>query len=384
MGTTNHGTQAIMFQYYLEATAENFGKLCIDVIPTGIYSGGRAEILGDSSLQIKPFVIAIQDSTNQVTVRSTVSAVLTTGVLDSGGVSSSTPYLILRWIHTSSAANYVEIHAIASLSARQQYDLVIGKMTFTGAVLTGFDYTDRTHPRSSDVAFRVEPTATPSMSLIVHGGRFPLGSSNYPVPDTQIGPFTLPAAPFSRIDLVYVSAAGAVTILQGTPAVTPVVPDYGGRLVLAEVRVVNNDVSLTWNRITDVRPSIWPVITPDGTTIQRNPTTGLLEVVSSVGSMFGSWTDLDSSGNLLVVGGVYKATLDGFVCALSAGVGGMVSGYTDGSNPPITLRAQNQDGSTSNPMSITMPVRKNDFWKITGTVTKIYWLPFGGGQSVKQ
>jgi len=383
MGTTNHGTQSITFQYFLEATSENFGKLSMDVIPTGIYLGGRAEILGDSSLQIRPFVIAIRDATNQVIVRSAVNAVLTTGVLDSGGVSSATPYLVLRWAHTSSTANYVGIHAIASLSDRQQYDLVIGKMTFTGAALTGFDYTDRSNPRSSDVAFRVEPTATPSMSLIVHGGRVPVGSSNYLVQNMQIGPFALPAAPFSRIDLVYIPTTGVLTILQGTPAVTPLVPDYGGRLVLAEVRVVNGDTAITWDRITDVRPSIWPIVIPDETTIRRNTTTGQLEAVSSAGSMFGSWTNLDSLGNSLVAGSVYKATLDGFVCATTVNGATLISGYTDGSNPPTTLRVTNYGNGAAPPVSITMPVKKSDYWKVTGAIT-VYWLPFGSGQCVKQ
>ncbi len=266
MGATNHGTQTIVYQYFLEASAENWGKRLLDIHATGIYSGCHVGIIGDTTLQLGQMVVEIRDATNQVCIRTSDLATISNATLDSGSMTSATPYLVLRWAHTSSAANYLEVHAIASLSTRLQYDLVIGKMTFTGGVLSGFDYADRSHPRTPGVELRVEPLTWASMNLLVRGGRYPTGNTNFPVQETQIGPFVAPAAPYSRIDLVYM--AGSVpTILQGTPAVTPAAPNYGGRLVLAEVRVVNGDTSLSWDRITDVRPSLWPSAVPDEATI---------------------------------------------------------------------------------------------------------------------
>jgi len=280
MGTTNHGTQTIVYQYFLEATAENWGKRFLDIHPTGIYSGCRVEITGNTSLQLGQMVVEIRDATNQVCIRTSALATISDATLDSGSISSATPYLVLRWVHTASAANYLEVHAIASLSARLQYDLVIGKMTFTGGALTGFDYADRSHPRTPGVELRVEPLTGASMNLLVRGGRYPTGNTNYPVQETQIGPFVAPAAPYSRIDLVYM-AGGAPAILQGTPAVSPVAPNYVGRSVLAEVRVVNGDTSLSWDRITDVRPSLWPSAVPDGSTISYD-LNGKLSIVNRV------------------------------------------------------------------------------------------------------
>lgn len=94
---------------------------------------------------------------------------------------------------------------------------------------------------------------------------------------------------------------------------------------------------------------------------------------ADVNSIFGSWTNLDSASAALAKDEVYKVGSDGFVIAYA--VGAVVAGYTDNSNPPTTQRASGY--------SVTMPVKKDDYWKITITNT-IYWLPIGSGTCVKQ
>ena len=81
---------------------------------------------------------------------------------------------------------------------------------------------------------------------------------------------------------------------------------------------------------------------------------------------------------------VYLAPTDGFVLAYSHGPDGAVlilRGYTDGSNPPTTLRTRAVDSSSWLPMevSIMMPVRKGDYWKLEsgGWNDKVYWIGFG-------
>ena len=81
---------------------------------------------------------------------------------------------------------------------------------------------------------------------------------------------------------------------------------------------------------------------------------------------FGSWT---SKNNNIV----YQAVSDGFVCAYGAAPS-TVRGYTDSSNPPGTQRLLSASGTSA--QSITMPVKKNDYWKVTGAST-VYWLPIG-------
>jgi hypothetical protein len=71
--------------------------------------------------------------------------------------------------------------------------------------------------------------------------------------DQKIGPFTVPGAGLSRIDLVYIDFDGTIGVLEGTAATTPTAPLYTGKLVLAEVKCVNGDTNITWDRITDAR-----------------------------------------------------------------------------------------------------------------------------------
>lgn len=84
-------------------------------------------------------------------------------------------------------------------------------------------------------------------------------------------------------------------------------------------------------------------------------------------------------------GVVYQATADGFVCAYSTGqgVGGIdITGYSDSNSSPTTLivKSLNQV-SVSAYSSITMPVRKGNYWKVTtdgagGTIV-VNFIPFG-------
>ncbi len=101
-------------------------------------------------------------------------------------------------------------------------------------------------------------------------------------------------------------------------------------------------------------------------------------------SMFGAWATQDSTPAVFVAGGIYKAGTDGFVTAISPGVSCAISGYTDGSNPPTTRRNYARDTGGD---GLTMPVRKDDYWKITldiGTLLTIQWLPIGTGECIKQ
>lgn len=85
---------------------------------------------------------------------------------------------------------------------------------------------------------------------------------------------------------------------------------------------------------------------------------------------FGSW--LSRSDNT-----VYQASTDGFVCAyLNTQSSVNLLGYTDGSNPPTTLRCADTT-EVSNPYAgIMFPVKKNDYWKTVGA-GNVYWMPLG-------
>jgi len=78
---------------------------------------------------------------------------------------------------------------------------------------------------------------------------------------------------------------------------------------------------------------------------------------------FGAWAS--ASNNT-----VYQASTDGFVIVYLASSEYAYT-YTDSSNPPTTLRAKCGVNT-----STTVPVRKSDYWKVTGAAN-IYWLPMG-------
>ncbi len=98
--------------------------------------------------------------------------------------------------------------------------------------------------------------------------------------------------------------------------------------------------------------------------------TEVTAVVTGEG-IFGSWTNLDSLGATLVKDEVYQVGSDGFVLAYG-------SADATGETPSGTKRI----GGVAD-RQLTMPVRKDDTWKVT-VATTIYWLPIGSGTCVKQ
>lgn len=93
--------------------------------------------------------------------------------------------------------------------------------------------------------------------------------------------------------------------------------------------------------------------------------------IAAVGSLFGIWASKSNDTS-------YLAATDGFVLAYSAlGNQPHVVGYTDGNNPAATVRTRSFI-QLNNPCyaTITMPVRKGDYWKVTGA-TVVWWLPAG-------
>lgn len=113
-------------------------------------------------------------------------------------------------------------------------------------------------------------------------------------------------------------------------------------------------------------------------------------ITSGTTPIFGSWTAKDSgTSDDLVKDEVYRVGSDGFVCAYAnnnPSVNMII--YSDGSNPPTTLRMSVQSYASDREHCFTIPVRKNDYWEINagaaGATPVIQWLPIGTGTCVKQ
>jgi len=337
MGTTNHGTQSISVAYYEEATSLEANKRNLDIVPRGIYSGGYLTRVSDVAVTLSTFTAELGDDSSQISVKTSSSATLNASTLDSGDIDPSTPYLVLRWSYAAAQNNYVEIHAIASVSAAQDNDLIIGKCVFSGATLTSFDYSDRSFLNVQDLILKVIDDS--GLYVWIRAGRIQNSSGYVTVPEQRVGPFSVPSSPNSRIDLVYVDTDGTVTIQQGTAAVSPTAPSYGNKLVVAEVTLVNGDTSIPSSRIQDVR-SFLNGFTPNVTNIGWNYS----GVNIHTGNVTTTWTEVDVSG----IAGSGRSML--YIYA-SAGAG---------TNRGLYLKPQ--DESDSNYNSSYYPAGTNKVW----------------------
>ena len=94
--------------------------------------------------------------------------------------------------------------------------------------------------------------------------------------------------------------------------------------------------------------------------------------------VFGSWASKS-------VDTVYLAATDGFACGVytTGAANGTITGKTDSSSPPTTVRMTDASGSETSVRKVTgicFPVKKGEYWRIeddTITVTGVYWMPTG-------
>jgi len=261
----NVGNQTVTILYRSPANSSVVNKRFQDIRQVGIYKGGYLSIVDSSHAKLSPLVCEISDGTYQVRVE-------TASEVSSIAVSSSTPYVVLRWQYTGSDDDYMEILAVSTPSSN---DLVVGKCVFDGGGnLNGFDYQDddypRTTPHTQDLFLKVEPSESNELRVRIRAGRVQTGSGVVYIADQKSDLFTPPDSG-SRIDLVYITDEGSVAIdSSGTPGTDPSPPSYDGRLVLAEVTLSAGDTNITADKIRDVRSFLSYPLLPDGETIERN------------------------------------------------------------------------------------------------------------------
>lgn len=109
---------------------------------------------------------------------------------------------------------------------------------------------------------------------------------------------------------------------------------------------------------------------------QGGETQRAIEAAVAANTGLGSWR---TPVNTQVVNNQpYQVTTDGFLVLW--GVSAFFIVYTDNNNPPTTIIAQ-AEGNTGNAArpGITIPVRKNDYWKVSITGGSVYynWIPLG-------
>jgi len=268
----NIGNQTVTILFYRPANSSIVNKRFQGIRQTGIYSGGYLSVVDNTTAQISTLVCEISDGTYQVRIETASTVNLT--------VAEGTPYIVLRWAYTGTVTDYMELLAVATPAAN---DLVVGKCTFVGGNLNGFNYQDSSYPRTTpstqDLFLKVEPTETSERRVRIRAGRIQTNSAVIDISDQKSDLFDTLASN-SRIDLIYINkSTGAVEIETGVAALNPVVPDYKGKIVLAEITLTAGYTNITASMIKDVRNFISPNVSPDDVTIEEN-SDGKLQVKS--------------------------------------------------------------------------------------------------------
>lgn len=242
---SNIGSQTITVKYFDPVDSAGIAdKIALDVRKTGIYSGGYLTKVSDVSVSLSTFTCEIGDGTYQVRGQTGAAVTITVGV--------ATPYVVLRWTYTGSAsADYIDFLAVAS-GGILSTDLIVGLCTFSGSTLTGFNYASRSNPAIFDLFLKPEPTVPASMYVRVRGGRVTYGASNFDIVDQNSPLFVAPGSN-SRIDLLQINSSGVIIVTQGVAAASPVAPNYGGNVTLAEVTIASGQTTITSASIKDVR-----------------------------------------------------------------------------------------------------------------------------------
>ncbi len=246
------GSQTISLKYQAPGDSQEINERFRTIRPTGIYSGGALSVVDATHASISPLICEIGNGSHQVRVETTVavSVVVGTGV----------PYIILRWGYTGNTSDYMEILAVSNASI-QSTDLIVGKCSFVGGALNGFDYGDPTYPRSvpnvQELWLKVIPTGAGNLKARVLPGWYQnhAGSTYVPFQDTDS---LVPPVSGNKIYLVYVNTeTGAIAVdSSGSPGASPSAPPYNGRLVLAEITLASTDTAITASKIRDVRSFI--------------------------------------------------------------------------------------------------------------------------------
>ena len=99
---------------------------------------------------------------------------------------------------------------------------------------------------------------------------------------------------------------------------------------------------------------------------------------SAFSTIFGEWQSVSITKDT-----VYQASTDGILIVNAEKTyinDKYLRLYTDANNPPTTLRARLGGSGGRDEGSITCPIKKNHYYKVSGTgsITDAYWLPIGG------
>jgi hypothetical protein len=319
LGTTDFGLQKISFDYNQDAESRLFNNNLYGILPVGIYSGFSLAKLGDTKVSLSTGICFIQDSASQTGVR-----VETTELIANVTVSTSTPYVVLRFAWLDVQSNYMDVLSVAYDDILPD-DLIVGRCIYGSADLQAtFDYTRRSNfylksTQESRDYFRVYATEPISNQVNISSGVINTPAGNKVIS----GESAFPTGGFSntvngRIDLIYLDRDGAFQLLAGVDGVSPVAPEYGNRKVIAEIRRGASRTDVRGSDIFRVISSFDMLASPSDLLIQdsgnfytsANVEAALQEIAGSTFTFKGVKT-LQGSLSITATAGVTALTVQG-------------------------------------------------------------------------
>lgn len=258
--SVNVGSQKITWRYRQDASSSEFNRLYSDIVPVGIYAGGKLERLSDTVISVKKMVVLIRSNEREHD-KISLRIETTTDQDVSLGARSCDPsnnYIVARFGWEDVENNFMEFLAVKYSNNPNEYrpnyiqptDIVLGKVLFEESggnwivrETHAFDYTRRQAVYSTlaqDVygEYRVLTCEEDPTKIHVTGGNS-YSSKGFVrtvggnFPESGFIPHT---GAKGRHDIVFINADGEVCIELGKPSVSPETPLYGNRKVIAEIR----------------------------------------------------------------------------------------------------------------------------------------------------
>ena len=144
MSITNLGNQVVSLKFHAPATGAEVNKMLRGIIKPGVYSGGVVSIVGGSgtTARIAPFR-AVFNSTDGVDDNKLVNIYTTTDI-DLTHTTTSENILYMTYTYNLSQVVYIDFGWRASTAPAVTNEVILCKVTFSGANMVSVDNGERT------------------------------------------------------------------------------------------------------------------------------------------------------------------------------------------------------------------------------------------------
>jgi hypothetical protein len=278
----NYGDQVLVFDYRQEARGKGFNQAFCDILPYGLYSGGKLTRLSSTLINISVLVCIIKsDENDKVALRIETQKDQDISLAASVGapyVDVTKPYIVFRFGWQDVETNYMDMRAVGWSTDPMEvdpdklhpFDIILGKVIFqetseeSGQFIIDpdkpFDLSRRQDVFIKDSEaiygqFRVSPSETDSKKVFISGGRLNTSKGRFLLAGTEFPPDGIPnTTEMGRTDLVVIDADGEFKLIQGNPSASSPAPapKYQTFKVLAEISRGPNRINVLGSDILQV------------------------------------------------------------------------------------------------------------------------------------